>query len=48
MKTIHKVLPTQIHTITNHKGVIKVYTEEEYQHRSWWQTVKHQYNIGKI
>jgi|DEB0MinimDraft_10_1074344.scaffolds.fasta_scaffold578176_3 hypothetical protein len=45
---IHKILPTQIHTIQNDKGVVKVYTEKEYQHLTWWQVVKHKYNIEKI
>jgi hypothetical protein len=44
----HKVLPTQIHTITNKRGVIKVYTEKEYQHLTWWELVKHEHNIKTI
>jgi hypothetical protein len=30
------------------EGVIKVYTEKEYQHLTWWELVKHEHNIKTI
>ena len=41
----HKVLSTGLHCITNSKGRVYVFTEKEYQHMNWWQSVKLRYEI---
>jgi hypothetical protein len=41
----HKVLSTGLHCITNSKGRVYVFTEKEYQHMSWWQSVRLRYEI---
>jgi hypothetical protein len=39
----HKILPTNLHCITDDKGHVNVYTEKEYQHLIWWKLVKLKY-----
>ena len=38
----HKILATGLHAITINDRV-HIYTEEEYQHLSWWKIVKMRY-----
>jgi len=38
----HKILPTGLHAITINDRV-HIYTEQEYQHLSWWKIVKMRY-----
>jgi hypothetical protein len=42
--TEHKVLKTGLHSVTT-KGVIKIYTELEYQQMNWWNKMKIKYNL---
>lgn len=41
----HKVLETGLHCITNKKGKVYVFTENEYQHLTWWNLVRLRYEI---
>lgn len=41
----HKILPSGLHAITDSKGRIHIYTEQEYQHITWWLKVKIKYNL---
>ena len=41
----HKVLSTGLHCITNSKGRVYVFTDKEYQHMSWWKSVRLRYEI---
>jgi hypothetical protein len=40
----HKILPSGLHAIIVN-GRINIYTEEEYQHLSWWAMIKLKYNL---
>jgi hypothetical protein len=41
----HKVLETGLHCITTKKGRVYVFTENEYQHLTWWNLVRLRYEI---
>ena len=41
----HKVLETGLHCITNKKGKVYDFTENEYQHLTWWNLVRLRYEI---
>jgi hypothetical protein len=41
-------LKTNLYTITNSKGLIKVFTETEFKQLTWWKMVKELYNIKTI
>ena len=43
----HKILATGLHCIINSKGRVYVFTEDEYQHLSWWQSVLIKYDLKK-
>jgi hypothetical protein len=43
---IHKVLPTGLHSLIDNRGIVHIFTEEEYTHMSWWKKVKINYNLN--
>jgi hypothetical protein len=39
----HKILPSGLHCLVLDTGRIEIYTETEWRHLSWWETVKLKY-----
>ena len=39
---------TNLYTITNSRGLVKVFTETEFKQLTWWKMVKESYNIKTI
>lgn len=38
-----KRLPSGLWAVINEQGVVDVYTDEEYKHKNWWDTVTQKY-----
>jgi hypothetical protein len=41
----HIVLATGLHCITDKKGAVHVYTENEYTYLEWWIKIKIKYDL---
>lgn len=42
----HIILDTGLHCITDKKGHVRVYTEQQYEQLTWWNKIKTRYGIN--